>query len=62
MRLAQGVSQRPPNGVHGQDRIVRSEGVPVSKPISIVRNWAVEQVTAIVSVCRPLHSTADLRR
>jgi hypothetical protein len=27
----------------------------VSKPIAVVRNWAIEQVTAIVSVYRPLH-------
>ena len=27
----------------------------VSKPIAVVRNWAIEQVTAIVSVCRPIH-------
>ncbi|TDS74923.1 hypothetical protein CLV52_3447 [Amnibacterium kyonggiense] len=27
----------------------------MAKPIQLVRNWAVEQVTAIVSVCRPIH-------
>ncbi len=26
----------------------------MSKPIVVVRNWAIEQVTAIVSVVRPL--------
>lgn len=27
----------------------------MAKPIRVVRNWALEQVTAIVSVCRPIH-------
>jgi hypothetical protein len=33
----------------------------VSKPIAVVRNWAIEQVTAIVSVCRPIHLDARAR-
>ncbi len=33
----------------------------VSKPLVVVRNWAVEQVTAIVSVCRPIHLEARTR-
>jgi hypothetical protein len=33
----------------------------VSKPIVVVRNWAIEQVTAIVSVCRPIHFDARTR-
>jgi hypothetical protein len=33
----------------------------VSKPLVVVRNWAVEQVTAIVSVCRPIHLDAGTR-
>ena len=34
----------------------------VSRPIAAVRNWAIEQVTAIVSVTRPIHLPQRTRR
>jgi hypothetical protein len=34
----------------------------VRNPIAAVRNWAVEQVTAIVSVTRPIHLQARAQR
>ena len=39
-----------------------SKETTVSRPIAAVRNWAIEQVTAIVSVTRPIHLPQRVRR
>jgi len=39
-----------------------SKETTVSRPIAAVRNWAIEQVTAIVSVTRPIHLPQRTRR
>jgi hypothetical protein len=58
------VSLRPPNGGSGEDGATTPvKGDPlVPNPIAAMRNWAIEQVTAIVSVCRPLHLQARTPR
>jgi hypothetical protein len=58
-----GVSLPPPNGGRREHM-----GTPPKKetvvpsPIAVVRNWAIEQVTAIVSVTRPIHFQQSTQR
>jgi hypothetical protein len=39
---------------------MKEDAVP--NPIAVVRNWAIEQVTAIASVTRPIHQAPGSER